>query len=175
MQKPKKTELENLAKKLEEELLNSGLPGNAEVGVGLRKLTPKEQRFVLEYTRNQGATKDVREVASRAGYSDPHFGYKLLDKPHIAAEIDRINTAKMAVSLISREYVLSEVISLFNDARNDENRQDRRTMLACLDMIAKMSSFYAPDTTVNVQNNLSSIKIEIVKPEDTTYEDASEE
>lgn len=168
---PNPKQLQQLAKQLEDELLNSGLPGNAEVGVGLKKLTARETRFVLEYSK--GTHKDVRDVATIAGYADPMYGYQLIAKEHIIAELERIQTAKMAVSVLSRDYVLGEVLSLFNDARNDE-RQDRRTMLSCLDMISKMSGFYSPDTTVNVQNNLSSIKIEIVKPENKEFTDASE-
>ena len=148
---------------------NQNLPADPNNLVGLKKLNPREHLFVLEYIK----TDDLVKSAKRAGYADPTYGHKLLKQPHIEAEIIRVRSNMQAVQVVSRDFVLSELVGLFNDARTDDVKQDRRTMLACLEMISKISGFNAPDTQVNVQNNISGIRVEIIKPETNYIDDDS--
>jgi hypothetical protein len=143
-------------------ILNSeNLPGDLETGVGLKKLTYKELLFVMHYVKD---SSDVRKATVAAGYKDPHVGYKLLNEPHIQNELERRIYALQSVQAITRDAVQAEILTILQDCKSDKIA-DKHIQLKCLDMIAKMNGFYQVENQINIQNNLSSIRIEIVKPD----------
>lgn len=167
MSNQKIQELKNKARELESQVLSSEeveaiLPGAPD----LKKLKSKELLFIHNVIQGMSST----DATLKAGYKDPSHGSKILKEPHIEAELERRLVAAEQAKTYKKENLMSELFLLIHDA-NQDIKQDRRTILTCFDMIAKLGGFYQPDTVVNVQNNLNTIKIEIVKPNEQGYTD----
>ena len=142
-------------------ILNSDkLPADPETGVGMKKLNYKELLFVMHYIKEP----DARKATVAAGYKDPHVGYKLLDSPHVQHELEKRIFAMQSVQVITKDALQAEILTILQDCKF-EKASDKHIQLKCIDMIAKMNGFYSPDTQINLQNNVNSIKIEIVKPQ----------
>jgi len=163
MPQKKKSNLEQLqqtAKQLEDLILNSEkLPGDLETGVAIRKLNYRELLFVMHLVKDASS---ITRATTAAGYADPNYGYRLLEEAHIQQELERRTYALQAVQAITRDNIQAEILTILQDCKS-EKATDKNIQLKCIDMICKINGYYALDTQVNIQNNLSSIKIEIVK------------
>lgn len=77
----------------------------------MKKLTPKQQQFILEYTIDLNAT----QAAIRAGYSEKVatvIGYENLTKPHISAAIQSAIYDRMTRAKINADYVLTRLVEI---------------------------------------------------------------
>lgn len=131
-----------------------------------KRLKPKELMFISHYLTHG----DPRKATLAAGWKDCMYGYKILERDYIQHEIDRRTFARDAVQIMNKDVIMSELFLLMYDARND-TKQDRQTILKCLDMIAKMNGIYAPENQINVTSNVDKIKIEIIKPNGNTNDE----
>ncbi len=88
----------------------------------MKKLTPKQDAFVLEYLVDLNAT----QAAIRAGYSANRanaIGCENLTKPDIAHAISQAMQARQSRTEITQDRVLSDVESIKQDAM--QQAQDR--------------------------------------------------
>lgn len=144
-----------------ESTLNSALPAlpdDIESVDG--KLNYRQRLFVIRYTQHY----NPKQAAIEAGYGAKGAHNKsseLLKKPEVREAILKRQYALQVSSGITKEYVLCELAEIFEQLRNTEKHY---LQLKALDMIAKVAGFHTPDTQVNIQNNIESIKIEIVRP-----------
>lgn len=72
------------------------------------KLTPKQQRFIDEYSVDLNATA----AAGRAGYSDPNYGRQLLTIPNVAKVIAAAQAKRSARVEVTQDYVLSNLVEI---------------------------------------------------------------
>jgi hypothetical protein len=129
----------------------------------LTRLTYKQKLFCLNYIR---LNFDGTKAALASGYADSSAGvaaHRLLQQPDIQLYILKRQQAIANAAGITREYVLAELAEIIEEVRM-QAEPDRQLQLKALDMINRLAGFYQPDTLVNVQNNVESIKIEIVRP-----------
>lgn len=71
----------------------------------LEPLEPREEVFAHEYVVDLNAT----QAAARAGYRFPENGYRLLERPRIAAAIERIKAQRLSRTGITQDTVLHEM------------------------------------------------------------------
>lgn len=91
----------------------------------MRKLTPKQRRFVDEYLIDLNASA----AAKRAGYSEKtagQIGHELLKKPEIAEGIDKARLAQGQRTGIDADYVLQTIRSTVERCRQAEPVFDKR-------------------------------------------------
>ena len=90
----------------------------------------------------------------------------MLKEPGVQLAILKRQQALASVAAISREWVMTELTEIIEDCRLAD-KPDRNLQIKALDMIAKLAGYYNADIQVNVQNNIDSIKIEIVKSDES--------
>lgn len=148
-------------KKLEDTLRDQLIEVTADVDSD-KELNYQQKVFVIKYCQHYNGTQAARE----AGYSEISAHNKsseLLKLPEVQVAILKRQQAIQLASAVTKEYVLSELAEIVEEARA-EKRPNRNLQMKALDMIAKVAGFYSNDNpTVNIQNNIDSIKIEIVK------------
>ena len=121
-----------------------------------RKLTKKQQQFVLEYLKDLNAT----QAAIRAGYSKnsaKEIGYENLTKPHIKEKIDEAMINRSERVKMTADDVLREIRDLA--FRNKE--KDDKLMLDALKTYGKHLKLF----TDVVENKVSIDSVEGVKIE----------
>ena len=129
------------------------------------KLEYRAKLFAIHYCKDFNATA----AAVLAGYSKKSAhsqGYQLLKEPGVQLAILKRQQALASVAAISREWVMTELTEIIEDCRLAD-KPDRNLQIKALDMIAKLAGYYNADIQVNVQNNIDSIKIEIVKSDES--------
>jgi len=97
-------------------------------------LTPKQEKFVHEYLVCANAT----EAARRAGYSHKtarQIASENLSKPDIKAAIDREHAAVAVLAGIDRDWLVSELMANYEQARDAAKL---RAALGALNSIAKI-------------------------------------
>jgi len=121
-----------------------------------RKLTKKQQQFVLEYLKDLNAT----QAAIRAGYSKnsaKEIGHENLTKPHIKEKIDEAMINRSERVKMTADDVLREIRDLA--FRNKE--KDDKLMLDALKTYGKHLKLF----TDVVENKVSIDSVEGVKIE----------
>ena len=149
------------SKELETQLLTtdtSGLPVPDEIK---EKLSPKELLFVQYIVAGDNSITATK----KAGWKDLAYGCHLLNKPKIQNEIERRFAVRQQAIDVNKQFIQTELLLLIQDF-NTGSRKDVAVALKALDMLAKMNGIYAPDTAIAIQNNINTIKIEIVKNEE---------
>lgn len=68
-----------------------------------RKLSPKINRFIAEYLKDNNATAAVE----RAGYKDPNYGRQLLTNPNVAQAIAQQKKASLMRTIGCADEVLA--------------------------------------------------------------------
>jgi len=138
----------------------------------ISNLTYRQKLFAIHYCKAFDGTR----AAIAAGYSEKGAhtrAYELLRHPGVQQLIRRRQAALANASAISRDYVMTELMEIIEEQRM-AIVPDRVLQMKALDMISKLNGYYAPELQLNVQNNIESIKIEIVKPnhgvEDTSHD-----
>lgn len=131
-----------------------------------QKLEYRAKLFAIHYCKDFNATA----AAVLAGYSKKSAhsqGYQLLKDPGVQLAILKRQQALASVATISREWVLTELTEIIEDCRLAD-KPDRQLQIKALDMISRLAGYYNADIQVNVQNNIESIKIEIIKADEST-------
>ena len=128
----------------------------------VNQLTYRQKLFAIHFCQGMTATK----AAIAAGYSENGAHVRandLLKHEGVQLMILRRQQALAAASNVTRERIMVELGDIIEEIRMSRN-PDRNLQLKVLDMLAKMNGMYQPDFQVNVQNNIESVKIEIVRP-----------
>ena len=150
--------IENKLKKIEN-VLNNNIEITGDFD-GDDKLSYQHKVFVIQYCKHYNAG----QAAIEAGYSELSSKVRaslLLDKPNVQHAILKRQQALQAASAVTREYVLSELATIFEEVRSQDN-PSVMLQLKVLDSIAKVAGFHN-NATVNIQNNTpSAITIKIV-------------
>lgn len=124
------------------------------------ELSYQQKLFVVKYCT--GA--EIKQAVVDAGYDAENAhntGYHLMRNPKVKEAIAKRFQAIQKASSITKEYVLTELTNMFEELRA-ETRPNRLLQLKTLELIAKLSGFTLPENQINIQNNVDSIKIEIV-------------
>ena len=103
-----------------------------------KQLTPRQERFVLEYVDRRNATK----AAIAAGYSRRtarQIGYENLTKPYIRDAITRVREAYSRRVDIDRDWVIAEYLAMYHDAREKRRLGAARH---CLNSMAEILGLY---------------------------------
>tara|TARA_Y200000002_G_C22384265_1_gene538621 strand:- start:27 stop:458 length:432 start_codon:yes stop_codon:yes gene_type:complete len=104
-----------------------------------KKLTTKEQLFVMEYLAcNNGA-----EAARRAGYSErtaKEIAYENLTKLHIKDAIEAKRTEQMGDIESRTDWLINRLTSEATDKKNGES-----TRVRALEVLGKVFGSYAPE------------------------------
>ena len=104
-----------------------------------KKLTTKEQLFVMEYLAcNNGA-----EAARRAGYSEhtaKEIAYENLTKLHIKDAIEAKRTEQMGDIESRTDWLINRLTSEATDEKNGES-----TRVRALEVLGKVFGSYAPE------------------------------
>lgn len=104
-----------------------------------KKLTTKEQLFVMEYLAcNNGA-----EAARRAGYSErtaKEIAYENLTKAHIKDAIEAKRTEQMGDIESRTDWLINRLTSEATDHENGES-----TRVRALEVLGKVFGSYAPE------------------------------
>lgn len=80
-------------------------------------LTPIEQRFVTNFIKTGDAVKSIKE----AGYTgNPHYGSRLLSKPHIQAEINKVMDDLKKETLATAEEVMEYFTAVMRGEVKDQ-------------------------------------------------------
>jgi phage terminase small subunit len=112
----------------------------------MTKLTDKQKRFANEYLIDFDATN----AAKRSGYSEKSaraIGYENLNKPYIAAEI-KLRVGKLSeANFITRELIVSKLLSEALD-RSDGSSQSAR--VNALDKLAKIYGLYSTEPLISI-------------------------
>jgi phage terminase small subunit len=90
----------------------------------VKKLTPKEAKFVREYLIDLNATA----AAKRAGYSSKtayRIGFENLRKPHIQRDLEIARKELEEKTNITPEWVLTSLVSVANRCLQQEQVLDR--------------------------------------------------
>ena len=157
---PRMRSLEELLKEpdsIDEEEVQTGLEQVGEYA----KMDYRAKLFAIHYCKEFNGTR----AAIQSGYSEKSAhttANKLLSTPGVQLAILKRQHALASVATLTREYVLTELSEIIEECRAAD-KPDRHLQLKALDMIAKLSGYYASDIQLNVQNNIESIKIEIIK------------
>lgn len=83
----------------------------------LRALTRSQQAFVRAYTTDPSPSRAARE----AGYSNPNYGYSLINKPHIQRALAQMEHGGIASDELSalKQRVVDELTAIaFSDSRD---------------------------------------------------------
>lgn len=111
-------------------------PGLDRYGRGEDGLTMKQRLFVDEYLIDMNATA----AAKRAGYSPTSahdIGYENLQKPAIVDAIGQAMAKRSGELHIDAKWVLIELASIHNDAKDDKTSAGRRDRMRVLELIGK--------------------------------------
>jgi len=104
-----------------------------------KKLTTKEQLFVMEYLAcNSGA-----EAARRAGYSEntaKEIAYENLTKPHIKDAIEQKRTEQLGDIESRTDWLVNRLTVEATDETNGES-----TRVRALEVLGKVFGSYAPE------------------------------
>lgn len=104
-----------------------------------KKLTTKEQLFVMEYLAcNSGA-----EAARRAGYSEntaKEIAYENLTKPHIKDAIEQKRTEQLGDIESRTDWLVNRLTVEATDENNGES-----TRVRALEVLGKVFGSYAPE------------------------------
>tara|TARA_R100000388_G_C7229660_1_gene153874 strand:- start:875 stop:1306 length:432 start_codon:yes stop_codon:yes gene_type:complete len=104
-----------------------------------KKLTTKEQLFVMEYLAcNSGA-----EAARRAGYSEnaaKEIAYENLTKPHIKNAIEQKRTEQLGDIESRTDWLVNRLTAEATDENNGES-----TRVRALEVLGKVFGSYAPE------------------------------
>jgi len=128
----------------------------------IANLTYRQKLFAIHYCKAGDGTGS----AIAAGYSEngAHVrANRLLKNPGVQQLIRRRQHALANASGMTREYVMTELMEIIEEQRMS-NIPDRGLQMKALDMISKLNGYYAPELQLNVQNNIESVKIEIIRP-----------
>lgn len=109
-------------------------------------LTPKQQRFVAEYTVDFNATA----AAGRAGYSKKtaaQQGYNLLQMPEIQAAIQSEFTERQKRTQIDGDYVIEKLKEIADKTAHDYTDSDLKytNKLKALEMLSKYLHLFDSD------------------------------
>lgn len=123
-------------------------------------LNTKQLAFVDEYLLDLNAT----QAAIRAGYSKKTAGeqsYELLKKPRIMNEI-KIRKQELAIQYgIKIENILEKIFYVLNLQEDLGPAMDFNVYHKYLDMLNKMSGFYAIENQINILNQTNNVPEEI--------------
>lgn len=89
-----------------------------------KNLTAKQAQFVREYMVDFNAA----QAAIRAGYSvksAPFVGYENLNKPYIAAEIDKLKKERADAADLKAEWVINNLIEVAERCMQSEPVRDK--------------------------------------------------
>lgn len=104
-----------------------------------KKLTTKEQLFVMEYLAcNNGA-----EAARRAGYSEhtaKEIAYENLTKPHLKEAIEAKRTEQLGDIESRTDWLVNRLTAEATDEENGES-----TRVRALEVLGKVFGSYAPE------------------------------
>ncbi|CAN5730655.1 hypothetical protein BH24BAC1_BH24BAC1_41230 [soil metagenome] len=121
-----------------------------------RKLTPKQERFCLEYLRDLNAT----QAAARAGYSNKtanEQGARLLANASISEEIERLKAGRVDRIHIDNDWVIKHLIQITNRCMQAEEIKDSQgeptgiykfdagAAVRAVELIGKHIGFFAVD------------------------------
>tara|TARA_B100001248_G_C27287430_1_gene410777 strand:+ start:374 stop:805 length:432 start_codon:yes stop_codon:yes gene_type:complete len=104
-----------------------------------KKLTTKEQLFVMEYL----ACSSGAEAARRAGYSEntaKEIAYENLTKPHIKDAIEAKRTEQLGDIESRTDWLVNRLTAEATDETNGES-----TRVRALEVLGKVFGSYAPE------------------------------
>lgn len=104
-----------------------------------KKLTTKEQLFVMEYL----ACSSGAEAARRAGYSEnaaKEIAYENLTKPHIKDAIEQKRTEQLGDIESRTDWLVNRLTAEATDETNGES-----TRVRALEVLGKVFGSYAPE------------------------------
>lgn len=104
----------------------------------MQKLTPLQERFAQEYLVDLNATA----AALRAGYSRGDYGRKLTQMPQVRSAIQKIKSKRAEKVEVTAQYVVTELVKLYDKAREDN---DNATAIRCLDLLGRHAGIFERD------------------------------
>lgn len=122
-------------------------------------LSYRNRLFVLNVCRGMSNTA----AAIAAGWPEEiahQTALQLLKTPAIKSEIAKRLEAVSKASLVTKEYILTELISLYEDEWT-KTRPNKAIQVKILEHIGKVSGLYNPDLMINIQTP-HEVKIQIV-------------
>lgn len=122
-------------------------------------LSYRNRLFVINVCRGMSHTA----AAIAAGWPEEiaqQTSVQLLKVPAVKNEIIRRTEAIAKASLVTKEYVLTELISLYEDEWA-KSKPNKTLQVKILEHIGKVSGVYNPDLQINIQSP-QEIKIQIV-------------
>jgi phage terminase small subunit len=125
----------------------------------LQRLPYRWRMFVLEYCR----TADSFQAGKNCGYKNG--GGHLLKRPEIKLAIIKRMQAQARVGLIDKEWVLTELLHLYEKEESKEEA-NTPTQLKILEHISRIMGFNNGDTNVQINNGTQQINIQIIKPDE---------
>jgi phage terminase small subunit len=137
---------------------------NTEIETEFTPVSVQQYLFIDEYLKDFNGT----QACIRAGYSEKgaaQTASRLLTYNNIQDEIARRRSLIAKATDVSIINATQDLYRLIEELYTDE-KVDRNAQLKALDMIYKLNGLYKDHTTVNIQNNLNEIKIQIVRPTD---------
>ena len=106
--------------------------GNLKCGSNSKKgpngLTPKQQQFCEEYVKDYNGTEAYRRVSPDC--KAPNImASKLLKKPEVKAEIERIQKALFEAQFVNYERIAAELSDIAFHSKNEKNRLQALSLL----------------------------------------------
>lgn len=125
--------------------------GNLKCGSNSKKgpngLTPKMQQFCEEYVKDFNATQAYRRVSPEC--ANPQvMGGKVLKKPEVKAEIERIQKALFEAQFVNYERIASELAQIAFYSKNEKNR------LQALSLLQKQMGLEKLNVTADVKQTI---------------------
>jgi hypothetical protein len=122
-------------------------------------LTPQ----MVLFCHNVCSGLSPNRAATQAGYGGRNSGNYLIKNPKVQEEIRARQASMVLATHVSKEMILSELLKIYHTLGADPKGTELK--LKSLEMINKVSGFYAPETLIQVANQVKNIKIEIVTPD----------
>lgn len=121
----------------------------------------RERLFVIEYCKDLNGCR-AAEAAGYAKGSACVRAHELLKREHVKTAIAQRMRALALSSAVTREWILTELVTTVEELSTG-NRDDLVLKLKTLELIAKLMGFTQPELQLNMQTNIESIRVEIVK------------
>jgi len=125
----------------------------------LKKLTPKQQRFVSEYLIDLNAT----QAAIRAGYSEKtakQMGTENLAKPVLAEAIETALAERSERTEITQDYVLTSIMETMEQRKGTGEHSNPNAVLKGAELLGRHLAMFT-----DKQHHTGDIKL-LISPDD---------